>query len=82
MLHKNVNASDLIKFLQQYEYREIRQTGSHIRLVSEYKDHKHKITIPNHRPIKIGTLNSILNEVAEYLGKEKHVIINELNESL
>ena len=82
MLRKNVNASDLIKFLQQYGYREVRQTGSHIRLVSEYKKHKHKITIPNHKPIKIGTLNSIVNNVAEYVGKEKHAIINELNESL
>jgi hypothetical protein len=39
---------------------------------------EHHITIPNHAPLKIGTLNNILKEVAVYLGKSKQDIVDEL----
>jgi hypothetical protein len=34
--------------------------------------------VPNHDPIKIGTLSSILNEIANYLSKTKEEVIEEL----
>ena len=79
MLHKNINAQVLIKFLKTYNYEVARQTGSHIRLVSDYMGYEHKITIPNHKPLKIGTLNNIINDIAKYLKKDKSKIIKELN---
>jgi len=36
------------------------------------------ITIPKHKPLKVGTLNSILSDVAEYLELGKQVLISEL----
>ena len=61
---RDVNAGDLIKLLEKYGYRVVKQTGSHIKLAKEFFDSKHGITVPNHRPIKIGTLQAIAREIA------------------
>jgi predicted RNA binding protein YcfA (HicA-like mRNA interferase family) len=66
-LPRDIDASDLIKALYKFGYEPTRQTGSHIRL-----------TIPNHDPIKIGTLNAILTEVAQHLGIYKQELIDGL----
>jgi len=60
---RDVGASELIKLLRQYGYTVIRQTGSHIRLSKKINDKEHAITVPNHRPIKIGTLQNITKDV-------------------
>ncbi|NUM71667.1 MAG: hypothetical protein HUU43_12515 [Ignavibacteriaceae bacterium] len=39
---------------------------------------EHHITIPNNSPVKIGTLNSILNDGAEKLKIPKEKIISNL----
>jgi len=39
---------------------------------------EHHLAIPNHDPIKIGTLNAILRQVAEHLGKNKEDVLREL----
>ena len=39
---------------------------------------EHTICIPNHKPLKIGTLNSILNDVSEHLNIEKQSLIERL----
>jgi len=36
------------------------------------------ITIPRHKPLKPGTLNSILRDVAEHLGMSKRELMEEL----
>ncbi|MBX7142155.1 MAG: type II toxin-antitoxin system HicA family toxin [Chitinophagales bacterium] len=75
---RSVSASELIKLLRkQYEYVPVRQSGSHIRCVTQ-KNGEHHLTIPNHDPIKIGTLSSILNDVADHFLKTKEEVINEL----
>jgi len=50
-------------------------------LVSTYKQIEHRITIPDHQPAKIGTLNNILNDIAEYLKIAKQELMNELFEN-
>lgn len=74
---KNLSASDLIKSLEKLGYFPTRQKGSHIRLSSNNIP-QHHITIPNHRPIKIGTLNSILNEICENNNLTKSELIHKL----
>ena len=39
---------------------------------------EHHLAIPNHNPIKIGTLNAILRQVAAHLEKSKDDIYHEL----
>ena len=74
---RDVSASDLIKVLKKFNYLPTRQTGSHIRLTTQ-QNGEHHITIPNHSPLKIGTLSSILNDVAQHLGIDKNQLIENL----
>lgn len=76
-LPRDTNATTLIKLLKKYGYEVSRQSGSHIRLTTE-QNGEHHITIPNHNPLKIGTLSSILGDIANHLNKSKEEVINEL----
>jgi predicted RNA binding protein YcfA (HicA-like mRNA interferase family) len=75
---RDISGRELAQLLDKYEYEIKRETGSHIRLVSEMRGKEHKITIPDHTPIKIGTLNNILNDLADYLKINKKVLLDEL----
>ncbi len=76
-LPRDINATGLIKALQKFGYEVSRQKGSHIRLTTTFNG-THHITIPHHNPLKLGTLSSIVNDVALHLGKTKDEIANEL----
>jgi len=36
----------------------------------------HSITIPDHDPVKIGTLNKIFKDIADYLKIDKDQVVN------
>lgn len=76
-LPRNLSASALIKALSRYQYSVEKQKESHVRLTTSLKG-QHHITIPNHDPLKIGTLSSILNDVANHFEKTKEEVIQEL----
>jgi predicted RNA binding protein YcfA (HicA-like mRNA interferase family) len=76
-LPRDIDATGLIKLLQKFGYQISRQKGSHIRLSTSING-THHITIPNHNPIKLGTLSSIITDVALHLGKSKEELVNEL----
>ena len=78
-LPRDLGGEELATRLGKYGYQVIRQTGSHIRLTSTYKNTEHHLTIPRHKPLKVGTLNSIINEVAAYLEMEKQNLIDDLS---
>jgi predicted RNA binding protein YcfA (HicA-like mRNA interferase family) len=73
-LPRNVSGQDLIKGSKQFGYEVTRQTGSHIRLTTE-QNGQHHITIPNHDPLKIGTLSAILSDIASHFGISKEKVI-------
>lgn len=75
---RDVSGKDLIKILSKYGYKVVRQTGSHIRMSATTIDGVKNITIPNHFPIKLGTLMSIISEVASQLNIDKEDIIGKL----
>ena len=75
---RDISGRELAKLLDRYKYKIVRESGSHIRLVSTYQNNEHKITIPDHQSIKIGTLNNVLIDIAEYLKMSKQELINEL----
>jgi predicted RNA binding protein YcfA (HicA-like mRNA interferase family) len=62
---RDLSGKDLIKALGKLGYEVTRQSGSHIRL-STALNGTHHITIPDHRPIKVGTLSSILGDIASH----------------
>jgi predicted RNA binding protein YcfA (HicA-like mRNA interferase family) len=76
-LPRDVSAQDLIKASKKLGYEVTRQTGSHIRLTT-HKNGTHHITIPNHAPIKIGTLSAILSDMAIHFKVSKDEIIQQL----
>ncbi|MEZ2338192.1 type II toxin-antitoxin system HicA family toxin [Mucilaginibacter sp. RCC_168] len=57
---RDVSGKALIKVLSKYGYEVVRQSGSHIRLSINTHDEIKNLTIPNHAPIKLGTLMAIL----------------------
>jgi predicted RNA binding protein YcfA (HicA-like mRNA interferase family) len=63
---RDVSGDELAKLLKRYGYEVTRQVGSHMRLTTE-RGGEHHITIPQHKPLRIGTLNGILKDVAEHL---------------
>jgi predicted RNA binding protein YcfA (HicA-like mRNA interferase family) len=71
---RDLSGQDLIKSLKKLGYEVDRQVGSHIRLTTSLNG-THHITIPNHSPIKIGTLSSILSEVSNHHKITKEEII-------
>jgi len=69
---------DLIRRLRKYGYEPTRQTGSHVRLTRDTENGHHHITIPLHNPLRVGTLNSILGEVADHLGMDRQDLLQNL----
>jgi len=77
-LPRDMGGEELAALLGRYGYKITRQTGSHIRLTSTSKGFKHNITIPRHKPLRVGTLSSIVNEIATYLEIERQKLGKEL----
>ncbi|MDI9607143.1 MAG: type II toxin-antitoxin system HicA family toxin [Atribacterota bacterium] len=75
---RDISGRELTKLLNKYRYRVVRETASHLRLTSDFMGYSHHITIPDHCPLKVGTLNNILKDIAEYLKIPKEQLIEEL----
>lgn len=76
-LPRTISGESLAKSLQKLDYRATRQVGSHIRLTCDTPN-QHHITIPNHDPIRVGTLSAILADVATHLKISKEDLIRKL----
>ncbi len=64
-LPRNLSGYALAQTLKVYGYSITRQTGSHIRLTT-LEGGEHHITIPQHNPLRVGTLSAILADVATH----------------
>jgi predicted RNA binding protein YcfA (HicA-like mRNA interferase family) len=76
-LPRDWGGEKLATLLRRYGYEVTRQTGSHIRLTTQ-QGGEHHITIPRHSPLRVGTLNAILKDVAQHLGLERDELLVEL----
>ncbi|KAB8316912.1 type II toxin-antitoxin system HicA family toxin [Tolypothrix campylonemoides VB511288] len=66
-LPRDLSARELVKALARLGYEVSHQTGSHIRLTT-LRNGEHHVTVAAHDPIKIGTLNATLKDVADHAG--------------
>jgi predicted RNA binding protein YcfA (HicA-like mRNA interferase family) len=66
-LPRDVSGEQILKKLEKIGYKKTKQTGSHMKLTKEFDIGEHHITIPNHNPIKVGTLNNIIKDLSENL---------------
>jgi predicted RNA binding protein YcfA (HicA-like mRNA interferase family) len=69
-LPRNLSGDDLAKALERLGYQVTRQTGSHLRLTTD-QNGEHHVTIPGHDSFRIGTLSSILRDIAAHHGLSK-----------
>lgn len=75
---RNIQGKKLVEVLTKFwGYEVIHQKGSHI--ILEANNPHHRVCIPNHNPIRIGTLNSIINAVARHKNVAKQDILNSLS---
>lgn len=64
-LPRDLDGPQLVKALDILGYQATRQSGSHIRVTTQRDGENHEV-IPNHNPIKTGTLSSILKHIAAH----------------
>ena len=74
---RNISGKELVKALKVYGYEVVRQNGSHISVTTERNGQNH-LAIPNHNPIKTGTLNGIISRVATHFNVKKDEVFMEL----
>jgi predicted RNA binding protein YcfA (HicA-like mRNA interferase family) len=74
-LPRNVSGEALAKALRKHwGYEKVHQVGSHIILQTEIPN-SHRLSVPAHSPLRIGTLNAILRCVAVHKGISREQIL-------
>ncbi len=77
-LPRDLSGRDLAKALvQHWAYRQVNQVGSHIVLQTDAPV-PHRISVPDHDALRIGTLNAILRAVAKAKGVSREELIAKL----
>ncbi|HEX2202819.1 MAG TPA: type II toxin-antitoxin system HicA family toxin [Longimicrobium sp.] len=76
-LPRDLNGRELADALGTLGYRVVRQTGSHIRLTT-HENGEHHVVVPDHRPLKIGTLSAILSSVERHFEISRNELLKRL----
>ena len=75
---RDISGTELASLLRRHGYEVTRQTGSHLRLTSHRMGREHHISVPRHAALKVGTLSSILADVARYLEMDRDLFMQEI----
>jgi predicted RNA binding protein YcfA (HicA-like mRNA interferase family) len=77
-LPRDLSGRDLANtFCKNWGYRVVHQSGSHIILDTDSPTSQ-RVAIPDHKTLRIGTLNSILRAVAHHKCVERSDILKSL----
>ena len=76
-LPRDLSGAALAAALANVGYAVTRRTSSHVRLTTQ-RNGEHHVTVPDHDPLKMGTLAGILRDVAEHLGIDRSSLLAEL----
>jgi predicted RNA binding protein YcfA (HicA-like mRNA interferase family) len=75
---RDLSGAQLAKVLcRDWDYRNLHQEGSHILLQTDMPGHQ-RLSVPNHSPLRIGTLNAILKAVASHKGVDRQILLDSL----
>ena len=77
-LPRNTDGDEPASLLSRYGYHITHQTGSHQRLSLENEGKTHDLTIPRHKPLRVGTLHGILKDVAHQQDITREQVITDL----
>ncbi len=76
-LPRDLTGDELLRGLRRIGYVFDRQAGSHM-IAKCILPRPHSVTVPNHKPLKIGTLSSILHEIALQRGLSVEALLDEM----
>ena len=76
-LPRDLSGAELAKSLAALGYRVTRQSGSHLRLTT-IEHGEHHVSVPAHKVLPLGTLRSILREVAKHAGLSLEEVVQRL----
>ena len=62
---------------RDWGYAKVHQVGSHVVLQAE-QPAPHRVSIPAHETLRVGTLNGILRSVANHKGVERQAILDSI----
>ena len=74
----DLHGVELAQKLRFLGYDTTRQTGSHRRLTRLGPAGQQHLTIPAHRPLRVGTLRAILNSICEQCEMELTELLSQL----
>jgi predicted RNA binding protein YcfA (HicA-like mRNA interferase family) len=75
---RDLSGRELARVLcRLWEYREVAHRGSHIILQTELPTHQ-RIAVPDHKTLRVGTLNAILGLVAEHKGVSRNTLLDSI----
>jgi len=77
-LPRDLSGEDLIRHLSKHwGYQRVHQVGSHVILQTE-QPMPHRVGVPAHTALRVGTLNAILSAVAAHKNVAKEEILRDL----
>ncbi len=76
-LPRDLSGEDVARGLERVGYVVTRRKSSHIRLTTQ-RDGEHHVTVPDHDPLKVGTLAAVLADVGEYLRLDREALLDEM----
>lgn len=75
---RDLSGAQLVKILcRDWGYRMVHQEGSHIILQTDTPTNQ-RLSVPNHNPVRVGTLNSIARAVSTHKGVERQQLLESL----
>jgi predicted RNA binding protein YcfA (HicA-like mRNA interferase family) len=77
-LPRDLNGHDLVAALcRRWGYVQVNQIGSHIILQTQ-EPTPHRIAVPAHKAVRVGTLSGILRDVANHKGIDRQAILDSI----
>lgn len=76
-LPRDVSGRELVKALRILGYELTRQKGSHMRITTQIGGEHHEV-VPDHSPVRPGTLSSLLKSIGAHHGLSVEALIEKL----
>lgn len=67
---KNISGNELVRFFTSHGFLVLNQRGSHVKLRRTVDGRKQTLIIPNHTPLRAGTLRAIYLQALAYVSDE------------
>ena len=78
-LPRDLSGEEIVRLLSRsYGYRLQRSRGSHMTVTLTTTGRDHSVTVPRHRPVRVGILSRIVSDVAAFLDVPEDVVRKEL----